>query len=225
MQKEDLPLACERFATSKLRRYEDLESISTYGFRGEALASISHVAHVTITTKTANSNCAWKASYADGKLVGQRPGASAEPRPCAGNDGTQILVEDLFFNMPMRLKAIRNVSEEYSRILDVVSRYAVHNAGRVAISCKKAGSAEADVATIAGASKVDNIRSVFGSSVARELLEVGFSSPEWDVQCTGYVSNPNFNMKKMTFVLFINGRYLRLLPLSGLHAVTLMRHR
>lgn len=89
-QRDDLPILCERFTTSKLKTFEDLTNIGTYGFRGEALASISHIAHLTITTKTADSSCAWRAYYADGKLVPAKPGQSADPKPTAGRGGTQI---------------------------------------------------------------------------------------------------------------------------------------
>ena len=91
-QKDDLSILCERFTTSKLKSFEDLTSIGTYGFRGEALASISHIAHLTITTKTAESSCAWRAHYSDGKLVPAKPGQGADPKPTAGRGGTQITV-------------------------------------------------------------------------------------------------------------------------------------
>jgi DNA mismatch repair protein MLH1 len=87
-----MALLCERFTTSKLKTFDDLTSIGTYGFRGEALASISHIAHLTVTTKTQDSSCAWKAQYSDGKLVPTKPGQTAEPKPTAGRQGTQITV-------------------------------------------------------------------------------------------------------------------------------------
>uniref|UniRef100_A0AC11CW94 MutL homolog 1 n=1 Tax=Ovis aries TaxID=9940 RepID=A0AC11CW94_SHEEP len=160
IRKEDLEIVCERFTTSKLQSFEDLAHISTYGFRGEALASISHVAHVTITTKTADGKCAYRAHYSDGKL-------KAPPKPCAGNQGTQITVEDLFYNISTRRKALKNPSEEYGKILEVVGRYAIHNSG-IGFSVKKQGETVADVRTLPNATIVDNIRSIFGNAVSRK---------------------------------------------------------
>ncbi|EDO39827.1 predicted protein [Nematostella vectensis] len=205
IRKEDMHIVCERFTTSKLSKFEDLSSISTYGFRGEALASISHVAHVTITTKTAHSSCAYKASYSDGKLVPPRPGLPAEPKPCAGNKGTQITVEDLFYNVATRRKALKSPGEEYSKVVDVVSKYSIHNTG-VAFTLKKQGEATADVRTTSTASLHDNIRAIYGTAVARELVDIDCDNSRLGFYMKGCITNANYSVKKLIFLLFINHR-------------------
>ncbi len=124
IRREDLPILCERFTTSKLREFSDLESIATYGFRGEALASISHVARsLQVVTKTAEDPCGHRCEYRDG-----RPLSAAAPS--AANRGTQITVEELFHSAPARMRAMRNsAADEFHRVADVVAKYAIHNAG------------------------------------------------------------------------------------------------
>ena len=145
---EDLEIVCERFTTSKLQKFEDLTSISTYGFRGEALSSISHVSHLTILTKTVKDKCAFKwdllinklqfilkiffrACYEDGKL-------REKPKPFAGNQGTQVTVEDLFYNVPQRKQILKSPTDEYQKIFDIVSKYSIHNSN-VGFVLKKFG--------------------------------------------------------------------------------------
>lgn len=157
----DLPLACTRFATSKLVNVDDLKSIRTFGFRGEALASASMVARVAITSRVRprprgcnngnatnnnndggensddddnipHNNCAFKMQYKDGShCTTSNPNGKA--RPHAGREGTVIQVQDLFYNIPSRRRALegrKNEREEYERTLGVVQRYAIHEAKR-----------------------------------------------------------------------------------------------
>lgn len=205
INKDDMPILCERFTTSKLKAFEDLTSIGTYGFRGEALASISHIAHLTITTKNAESSCAWKAQYAGGKLAPAKPGQSADPKPCAGKQGTQITVEDLFYNIPTRRRAFRSASEEYAKIVDVVGKYAVHCKG-VAFSCKKHGESAGGTAVPSSASVRDRIRMIHNSSVANELIDFELTNDQYGIKTEGLVSNANYSAKRTTLLLFINHR-------------------
>ncbi|KAJ7637128.1 histidine kinase-like ATPase [Roridomyces roridus] len=218
IRKADLPILAERFTTSKLSTFSDLSRIRTYGFRGEALASISHVARLSVVTKTKTETCAWRAHYLDGALVEPKPGQTAEPKPCAGNDGTTIVIEDLFYNTPTRLSALRSASDEYSRILDVITKYAVHNP-KVAFSCKKVGSPSPDLTTPSSSEVKQAIRLLYGHSIAKDLLHATIedknknkSRDEDDAEtreswtAEAHYTNANYQSKKMVFLLFINHR-------------------
>ncbi|KAK5998561.1 DNA mismatch repair protein MLH1 [Cladobotryum mycophilum] len=205
IQKDDLEILCERHTTSKISAFEDLTSISTYGFRGEALASISHIAHLTVTTKTKESALAWRAHYLDGVLVAPKPGQSAEPKGVAGRPGTQITVEDLFFNIPTRRRAFRSYADEFNKIIDMVGRYSIHCKG-VGFTCKKSGESSNTLSIQAQSTVIDRIRQIHGSNVANELIELSVSEDRWGFKADGYVTNANYHIKKTTLLLFINHR-------------------
>jgi DNA mismatch repair protein MLH1 len=212
---DDLPLLCSRFATSKLRTFEDLREVSTFGFRGEALASVSHVARVSVLTKTKSDTCAHTAKYLDGVLV-------ASPAASAGLDGTTLTVEDLFYNLPTRLRGLRPAGEEYRAIVDVVTRYSIKY-HHVAFVCRRLpeGSATgravakgADVRTVSDSSAKENIRAAFGAFVGQELLDFDLDLAECGIKARGIATNPGFSMKKGIFILFINGRLVECGPLK-----------
>ncbi|KAI1760863.1 DNA mismatch repair protein MutL [Hypoxylon sp. FL1150] len=205
IDKEDLPILCERFTTSKLKKFEDLGNIATYGFRGEALASISHIAHLTVTTRTKNTDLAYRAHYDGGKLAPAKPGQSAEPGKTHGRPGTQITVEDLFYNVPTRRRAFRSPSDEFNKIIDMVGRYAIHCAG-VGFSCKKYGDSGTTISIQATTPTIDRIRQIHGSGVANELIGFTASDDRWGFKASGWATNANYHIKKTTLLLFINHR-------------------
>ncbi|KAH8480325.1 hypothetical protein Peur_062804 [Populus x canadensis] len=201
IRREDLPILCERHTTSKLTSYEDLQSIKSMGFRGEALASMTYVGHVTVTTITPGKLHGYRVSYRDGVM-------EDEPKPCAAVKGTQIMVENLFYNMIARRKTFQNSSDDYSKIVDLLSRFAIHHIN-VSFSCRKHGASRADVHSVTTSSRLDSIRSVYGVSVALNLMkiEVPDSDPSSSVfNMDGLISNSNYVAKKTTMVLFINDR-------------------
>ncbi|KAI3632828.1 hypothetical protein MIR68_008903 [Amoeboaphelidium protococcarum] len=221
---EDLPLLCERHATSKLETFEDLlgGKVQTFGFRGEALASISHCAKVTVISKTADSQCAYRGWYANNKLVSDPSSKAAvkeaRPQPCAHSDphGTVITVEDLFYSLPMRRKAFSNTartySEEHARIVDVVSKYAIHYP-HIKFTCKKQGSSF-DVNTLQlptgdERSRIAAIQNIIGKSSALKMKPIHLDKPELYLSVNAIVSDPAQPLEsslKSKLVLFINNR-------------------
>ncbi|WFD00772.1 DNA mismatch repair protein Mlh1 [Malassezia yamatoensis] len=207
----DLPLLCERFATSKLRQFSDLDCMQTFGFRGEALASISYVSSlITVVSKTRDEDMAYRATYFAGKLHSSDPNQAAQPKPCAGTDGTTIGVQDLFFNAPQRRNVFKSGSEEYHRSLDVVTRYAIHYGSQgIGFSMKKIGASSFDLNTPSDGKQTtaDIIRFVHGATLARDLLYLApteLSTLGCSVQ--GWVSNADWVSKKTSFLCFINNR-------------------
>ncbi len=113
IERDDLPLALARHATSKIASLADLERVASYGFRGEALASIASVARVEITSRTPEAPHAWRVTAED-----------PAPRPAALATGTTIVVADLYFNTPARRKFLKSVATEYAHCDDVLVRMA-----------------------------------------------------------------------------------------------------
>lgn len=218
-----MEIVCERFTTSKLKIFDDLQTIATYGFRGEALASISHVAHLSIQTKTANDPCAYKydhqidctsmialhyknfflsntnrATYADGQLKG-------DISRCAGNQGTQITCEDLFYNMPQRKQIFKSPSDEFTRIMDVVCKYSVHNAN-VGFTLTKQGEG-VSLRTPINSTHRENIKIAYGQSVADDIKSIECSDEKHlQFKMFALTTNVKYSSKKFTLLLFINHR-------------------
>lgn len=204
---------CERHTTSKITSFDDLLELTTHGFRGEALASLSQVGHVTVTTRTAASACGYRASYLASQLR-DGEGQEGAPKPVAATVGTTIQVDDLFYNVPLRRAGLKSANDEYGRALEVVSRYAIHYSGRIGISCKKHASTHPDLSTNEKATALDNIATIFGAPLRRELVAIDLTADRDDgegpafrlhgAKIRGYVSSANYSAKKSVFVIFIN---------------------
>ena len=122
-------------------------------------------------------------------------------------------MEDLFYNIPTRRAALRSATEEHNKIADVITKYAIHNSG-IGFVLKKQGESGVDVKTLPSNSIIDNIKTVYGPTIARELIEFKIEDEKYKFKCSGHISNVNYNVKKMTFLLFINNRLVDCSPLK-----------
>ncbi len=193
MSEDDALLAFERHATSKISSADDLETISTFGFRGEALPSIASVAKVELRTRPADSDVAF--------LVRIEGGTLEERTRVQGEPGTSIAVKNLFFNTPARRQFLKADSTEYRHIADTVQRAIISNPD-VHFTLINDGERVYDVPPMALRGR---IAAVFGERAAASLVEV---REETDLlTITGFVGRPDFARKtRGEQLLFVNTR-------------------
>ena len=188
MDKEDTLLSIERHATSKISTKDDVFNLQTYGFRGEALASIAAVSKLTISTRTAASNTGYR--------IGSYGGVVRKFEEISRNPGTEIEVRDLFYNTPARKKFLRKESTEYNKIRDIVLKEALANT-EVAFILELDGKATINTS---GRGIDNTILELFGKSVLRNLNKFEY----------GYLGNVEILRSSKDYIFtYINKRYVK----------------
>lgn len=209
IEREDFELVCERFATSKLQKFEDLMRMKTYGFRGEALASLSHVARVNIVSKRPDATCAYQGNFLDGKLI-------APTKPSAGKNGTCITATDLFYNLPTRRNKMTTHGEEAKMVYDTLLKFAIH---RPDVSFALRQNQSSDFRTKGDGNFRNVVCNLLGRDLADTVLPLSLSSDRLKFKFHGNISKPiaaataktsqNRKTSRSFFSVFINGRSVR----------------
>jgi DNA mismatch repair protein MutL len=191
---EELPLSVARHATSKLSSAEDLFMIRTLGFRGEALASIGSVSHLTITSRVAGA--------VTGKRLWVEGGEGGALQPVGVPVGTVVSVEDLFFNVPARLKFLKHPTTERRHIDEMVTHYALAYPN---VQFRLYQDDRPSLMTSGNGNRREILATLYGVEVARQMLEVMAEEEELSVK--GFISPISLtrsNRREITF--FVNGR-------------------
>ncbi|CDR26588.1 DNA mismatch repair endonuclease MutL [Staphylococcus schweitzeri] len=196
IEAEDLGLVFHRHATSKLDQDDDLFHIRTLGFRGEALASISSVAKVTLKTCTDNAN---------GNEIYVENGEILNHKPAKAKKGTDILVESLFYNTPARLKYIKSLYTELGKITDIVNRMAMSHP-EIRISLISDGKT---MLSTNGSGRTNEVMAeIYGMKVARDLVHISGDTSDYHLE--GFVAKPEHSRSNKHYIsIFINGRYIK----------------
>ena len=195
--KQDVENAFLRHSTSKIRSAEDLTHLSSLGFRGEALSSISAVARVELITKTREDVFGTKYIIEGGK--GRTPEETGAP------DGTTFLVRQLFFNTPARRKFLKTPMTEASHISDLLTRLALSHPD---ISFRFINNGQVKLHTSGNGKMKDVIYHIYGREIANNLIPLEFEKE--GVRLSGYLGKPVINRGNRNFEnYFVNGRYVR----------------
>ncbi len=197
MTPEDLPVSLKRHATSKIKNKEDLDGIMTLGFRGEALAAISSVSAVTIITKTRDAKI--------GSMLTSEGGKILDMSEVGTSDGTTVVVENLFFNVPARRKFLKKDSTEAMNVTAFVERVAL---SRPDISIQLLIDGEEKFKTPGDGNLLNTIYAVFGKEFASKLIEADGTAN--GIRVHGYIGrSDNVRKNRNLQNVFINNRYVK----------------
>ncbi|HEY4446153.1 MAG TPA: DNA mismatch repair endonuclease MutL [Steroidobacteraceae bacterium] len=206
IQPEEIALALARHATSKIASLDDLESVATLGFRGEALPSMASVSRLSLVSRSGTAAHAWSVEAHDGVL--------AAPVPASHPPGTSVEVRDLFFNVPARRKFLRSESTEYQHVVRMLERLALsrfevafaltHN-GKTVWSLPAAHTAPERLARVA---------KICGEDFAGHVLELKHDTES--LRLSGWLALPTFSRSQSDLQFaFLNGRFVRDKLLAG----------
>lgn len=194
---DDMEIAFERHATSKIRQAEDLETVKSMGFRGEALASIAAISRVELTSKTEEDSVGYKIIVEGGKII------SKEEVGCP--KGTTITVENLFFNTPVRYKFLKKDFTEAGYIEDAVTRIALVNPN---IGIKLISSGKTVIQTNGNGDSKSVIYNIYGRDIAENILNVDYTYD--DIRVTGVIGKPVIaRSNRANQLFFVNKRFIK----------------
>jgi DNA mismatch repair protein MutL len=203
ISKDDMEFAFERHATSKIRNADDLETVKSMGFRGEALASIAAIANVEMISRTENDEIGNRIVVEGGNILGKEETASQK--------GTTITVSNLFFNTPVRYKFLKKDFTEAGYIEDAVTRIALANPN---IAIKLINGTKTIIQTTGNGDIKSVIYNIYGKEVAEGVLPVEYEYE--DIKVQGVVGKPEIARSNRSYQLFfVNKRYIKDKTLSA----------
>ncbi|GJJ80559.1 DNA mismatch repair protein MutL [Pasteurella canis] len=198
--KAELSLALARHATSKITSLEDLDAILSLGFRGEALASISSVSRLTLTSRTAEQNEAWQV-YAQGREM------ETTIKPASHPVGTTVEVANLFFNTPARRKFLRTDKTEFSHIDEVIRRIALAKPN-ITFSLSHNGKTLRQYKNAQNGQMLKRVAAICGNDFVQNALQINWIHD--DLHLSGWVALPSFvRTQNDLSYCYINGRMVR----------------
>ena len=194
---DDMEIAFERHATSKIRQAKDLEVVKSMGFRGEALASIAAISKIELVSKTADEDMGYKVVFEGGDLIDKHEEGSSK--------GTGITVTNLFYNTPVRYKFLRKDFTELGYIEDAIKRIALANPD---VAIKLISSGKTSIQTNGSGKLEDCIYAIYGKEVMENILPVDYTFE--DMHITGVVGKPIISRSNRTNQLFfVNHRFVK----------------